>query len=290
MKCSTDLRVNVLLALACVLAAPAVFAAEDTDAARDEYERKVDALAWIKGPTSVPVGNNAKLTVPEGYVFLDATNTAKFDELNENFSNGKEVMIGPADHGWAAYLEFEDGGYVKDNEKIDADALLKTLQENTEANNEERQKRGWTPLHVKGWAVPPAYNQATKRLEWATTLQSSAGTGVNFFTKVLGRRGHTSVVMATAPSRLGEAESALNTVLDGYTFNAGESYAEWKPGDKVAEYGLAALVLGGAAAIATKKGLWAVIVGFLVKGWKLVAIAVAAVGASLRKLLGKKKE
>jgi uncharacterized membrane-anchored protein len=60
------------------------------------------------------------------------------------------------------------------------------------------------------------------------------------------------------------------------------------PGDKVAEYGLAALVLGGAAAIATKKGLWAVIVGFLVKGWKLVAIAVAAVGASLRKLFGKK--
>ncbi len=290
MKSSRDLRVSMLLTLACALAAPAVFAAGETAAAADEYDRKVNELAWIKGPTSVPVGNNSKLTVPDGYLFLDAANTAKFDELNENFSNGKDVMIGPADHAWAAYLQFDDGGYVKDNEKIDADALLKTLQENTEANNEERQKRGWTALHIKGWAVPPAYNQSTKRLEWATTLQSNGGTGVNFFTKVLGRRGHTSIVMATAPSRLSEAESALNTVLDGYSFNSGESYAEWKPGDKVAEYGLAALVLGGAAAIATKKGLWAVIVGFLVKGWKLVAIAVAGAGAFLRKLLGKKKE
>lgn len=289
MNIKSGSRFGVLVALACVLAAGAVHAAEDADASHDEYVRKLRELSWVKGPTSVAVGNNARLTIPEDYVFLDAANTAKFDELNENLSDGKEVMVAPADLHWSAYLEFDDGGYVKDDEKIDADALLKSLQENTENNNEERQRRGWSPLHVLGWAVPPAYNRETKRLEWATRLQSNNGTGVNFFTKVLGRRGHTTVVMVTAPSRLDEAEGSLTKVLDGYTFNPGETYAEWKPGDKVAEYGLAALVLGGAAAVATKKGLWAVIASFMAAAWKAVVAAVVGVGAWLRNRFRKKE-
>lgn len=284
-KAGTSSRIIVLAALIVTAAAGAVLAADDAsgaDAGREAFMRKLRALAWVKGPTSVPVADNARLAIPDGYVFLDAANTAKFEELNENLSGGKEVMVAPSDLHWSAYLEFNAGGYVKDDEKIDADALLKSLKEGTEDNNAERQKRGWSPLHVLGWAATPAYNHDTRRLEWATTLQSDNGTGVNFFTKILGRRGHTSIVMVAAPARLTEAELSLNKVLDGYTFNNGETYAEWKPGDKVAEYGLAALVLGGAAAVATKKGLWAVIGGFLVAAWKAVAAAAVAVGAWLR--------
>jgi uncharacterized membrane-anchored protein len=285
MKTGIKTRVILLAALIGAATAGAAMAADDAssaDAGRDEFMHKLRALAWVKGPTSVSVGDNAKLAIPADYVFLDAANTAKFEELNENLSGGKEVMVAPSDLHWSAYLEFNAGGYVKDNEKIDADALLKALKEGTEDNNAERQKRGWSPLHVLGWAATPAYNHDTRRLEWATTLQSDNGTGVNFFTKILGRRGHTSVVMVAAPARLAEAEAALNQVLDGYAFNSGETYAEWKPGDKVAEYGLAALILGGAAAVATKKGLWAVIGSFLVAAWKAVAAAMVALGAWLR--------
>ena len=285
MKTGIKTRVILLAALIGAATAGAAMAADDAssaDAGRDEFMRKLRALAWVKGPTSVSVGDNAKLAIPADYVFLDAANTAKFEELNENLSGGKEVMVAPSDLHWSAYLEFNAGGYVKDNEKIDADALLKALKEGTEDNNAKRQQRGWSPLHVLGWAATPAYNHDTRRLEWATTLQSDNGTGVNFFTKILGRRGHTSVVMVAAPARLAEAEASLNQVLDGYAYNSGETYAEWKPGDKVAEYGLAALILGGAAAVATKKGLWAVIGSFLVAAWKAVAAAMVALGAWLR--------
>ena len=41
-------------------------------------------------------------------------------------------------------------------------------------------------------------------------------------------------------------------------------------------------MLGGAAAVATKKGLWAVIGTFLAAAWKAVAAAAVAVGAWLR--------
>jgi uncharacterized membrane-anchored protein len=57
----------------------------------------------------------------------------------------------------------------------------------------------------------------------------------------------------------------------------GERYAEFKQSDRVAEFGLAALIAGGAAALATKKGFWAIIAGFLAAAWKFVAAAVIGV-------------
>lgn len=252
-------------------------------------EARLKALNWIKGPTTVDVAGNSKLTIPEGYVFLDKANTAKFDEIWQNLSSGNEVMVAPESLDWSAYLEFADEGYVKDDEKIDAAALLKTLKDNTEEANKERKSRGWAELHIIDWASPPAYNQATKRLEWATVLESEGGRGANFFTKILGRRGYTSLVMVSSVQDMPAAEAELNKVLAGYRFNDGETYAEYKPGDKVAEYGLAALVLGGAAAIATKKGFWAVLASFFAAAWKFIIAAVIGAGAWLKNLFKKKE-
>lgn len=272
--------------------APAEGAAPETAAPESAEQKarqaKLRALAWVKGPTTVEVAGNSKFTIPEGYVFLDKANTAKFDEIFQNLSSGNEVLVAPQSLDWSAYLEFADEGYVKDNEKIDAAALLKSLKENTEEANKERKSRGWSALHVIDWASPPAYNQATKRLEWATVLESEGGRGANFFTKILGRKGYTSLVMVSSVQDMPAAEAELNKVLGGYRFNDGETYAEYKPGDKVAEYGLAALVLGGAAAIATKKGLWAVLASFFAAAWKFIVAALVAGGAWFRNLFKKK--
>jgi uncharacterized membrane-anchored protein len=285
------LRVAVVSALSALLWVGNVSAQEvesdasssEQDAAAAAYQAKLAELDWVKGPTTVSISDNSKMTLPEGYVFLSAGETSKFEELNENLSSGKEVLVAPESLEWAAYFVFEDEGYVKDDEKIDGDAILKALRDGTEAANEERQRRGWAPLHVTGWAIPPAYNNSTKRLEWATTLESEGNAGTNFFTKVLGRRGYTSIVLVASPEGTTAAVADLNRVLQGYTFNAGETYAEWKPGDKVAEYGLAGLIVGGAAAAAVKTGLF--------KGlWKVLAVGGVAALAFLRKLFVRKSE
>ncbi|MFO1401328.1 MAG: DUF2167 domain-containing protein [Steroidobacteraceae bacterium] len=234
---------------------------------------------------------NSKLELPGGYVFLNAADTKKFNELNENLGTDKEVMFAPEDLHWSAFLTFDDEGYVKDDEKIDAPALLKALQENTEAANEERKRRGWGALHIVGWSQEPKYNATTKRLEWATLLRSDNGEGINYFTKILGRRGVTTVVLAAAPGDLADASASLNATLEGYTFNPGHTYAEWVPGDKVAEYGLAGLIIGGGAAAAAKagllKGLWVHRRG-LAAGWKLIVVAAVAVAGFFRRLFGRK--
>jgi uncharacterized membrane-anchored protein len=264
-------------------------AASDPAAERQAFVEKMRALDWVKGPTTVAGEGNAKLVIPDQYVYLDARNTAKFLELQQNLGDGREVMVAPANMEWQAYLEFSDEGYVKDDEKIDASALLKTLQQNTQNGNEQRKSRGWGELRLVDWATPPVYNTTTKRLEWATILESKEGRAVNFSTKILGRRGFTSVIMVTDPVNLHAAESSLDTVLTGYAFNAGETYADWRSGDKVAQYGLAALIVGGVAAVAAKKGFFSVLAGFLAVAWKFIVAGAVAAMAWLRKLFAKKQ-
>jgi uncharacterized membrane-anchored protein len=232
---------------------------------------------------------DSTLTVPKGYMYLDAPNTTKYLEITENLGDGSEVLIAPEDLSWAAYLSFLDEGYVKDDDKIDADALLKTLKDGAVASNAERRKRGWPELTVTGWAMAPTYNRETKRLEWATEIESEGQGATNFFTKILGRKGHTSIIMVASPEELVASETALNTVLGGYSFNRGSTYADFVPGDKVAEYGLAAMVAGGAAAVATKKGLWGVLAGFFAAAWKVVVAVALGVVAWVRSLFKKKE-
>jgi hypothetical protein len=253
--------------------------------ADNDFQKKIAALSWVKGPTTVNISSNSTLKVPDGYVFLDIENTDKFLELNENIPTGQEVMIAPETLEWTAYFGFQGDGYVKDDEEIDPDALLSAYLKNEKLSNEERKKRGWGELHTVGWSVAPKYNKTVNRLEWATLSDTQTA---NFYTKVLGRRGHTSVQLVTDNKILSTARNDLNSVLDGYSFNQGEQYSSWVPGDKVAEYGLGAMVLGGAAAVATKKGLWTLLAGFFAAAWKLVVAAVVALIASIKSFFKKK--
>ena len=246
------------------------------------------SLQWQRGPTTVTVAGNSTLVVPQGYVFLDEQNTTKFLELNQNIGNDSEVLVAPESLDWTAYLRFDPSGYVKDDETIDAAALLASLKEGTAAANAERRQRGWTDVNVIGWASAPSYNRTTKRLEWATLLESQGRRNANFSTKILGRQGHTSVVLVANLENLSAAQTTLNTLLENYRFNSGETYAEWKEGDKIAEYGLGALVLGGAAAVAAKKGLFTVVAGFLAGAWKFLLAGLLAASGWLRSLFKKK--
>lgn len=90
------------------------------------------------------------------------------------------------------------------------------------------------------------------------------------------------VTLVTDPSLLAPTLPKFKSVLAGMNFSAGNKYGEYKKGDKMAEYGLSALVVGGAAAVAVKSGF--------AKGlWKLIVIGGVAVVAIFKKLFGKKE-
>ena len=273
---------------ALLLAIPLLAGAQDN---QSYIREELGKLAWQRGPTEGAVAGKATIKVPARYVFLDEQNTRRFLELNGNPPQDGHYMFGPENLSWFVIFSFNPMGYVKDDEKIDPDALLSQLKESDEPSNEERRRLGMSALYTEGWQVAPHYDVETKRLEWGIRVRDDANNmQVNYTSRLLGRSGVMNAVLVSDPESLDMDIREFKSSLQKFSYNAGESYAEFRDGDKIAEYGLAALVLGGAAAVATKKGLWAVIGGFFAAFWKvLVGLAVAAV-ASIGSLFKKKKE
>jgi uncharacterized membrane-anchored protein len=54
---------------------------------------------------------------------------------------------------------------VQDDEKIDADKLLKLLTESDGPGNDRRTKFGMSLLYTDDWQVLPHYDRQTRRLE-----------------------------------------------------------------------------------------------------------------------------
>lgn len=240
---------------------------------------------WVVGPATAQLGKIAKIEVPAGYRFTGVEGTRKIMELTHNPVSGSELgtlipeAVPSTGHAWFLVFEFEPIGYVKDDEKskLDADKILASLRKGTESQNEERKKRGWDPVAIDGWKVAPFYNEATHNLEWAVLVSSSKGRSVNYSTRLLGRRGVMSVDLVLDPEQLDAVRPTYQGLLTHFDFTDGERYAEFRKGDKVAEYGLVALVAGGAAAVAFKTGL-------LAKFWKLIVIGIAALGGAVKKI------
>jgi uncharacterized membrane-anchored protein len=249
--------------------------------------QELQKLAWQRGPGEGVIGAKARIRFPEGYAFLDEKNTRRFLELMGNPPRDNHYMIAPANLDWFAVFSFDPVGYVKDDEKIDADKLLETLKKSDEPGNEERKRLGMPPIYTDGWHVPPHYDASTKRLEWGMRLRDErGGLHVNYTSRLLGRSGVMSAILVSSPQTLSEDMKAFNGALAGYDFVPGEKYAEFKSGDKIAEYGLAALVVGGAAAAAAKAGLFKSLGKFL---WVIIGGAAMGGWALLKKLLGRRE-
>jgi uncharacterized membrane-anchored protein len=248
---------------------------------------ELQKLAWQRAPGEGAIGAKAKIRIPEGYAFLDERNTRRFLELMGNPPRDGHYLVAPANLDWFAVFSFDPVGYVKDDEKIDAAEMLDSLKKGDAPGNEERKRLGMAPIYTDGWHVPPHYDSGTKRLEWGMRLRDeNGGIHVNYTSRLLGRSGVMSAVLVSSPQTLNDDMKAFNGALAGYQFVAGEQYAEFKQGDRIAEYGLAALVVGGAAAAAAKAGLFKSLGKFL---WVIIGGAAMGGWALLKKLFGRKE-
>jgi uncharacterized membrane-anchored protein len=247
-------------------------------------ETDINSLNWQYGPTHGAIDGRATITVPDSYAFLDKTDTDRYLEMAQNFSSGNEYLFLPVDMTYEAYFSFSETGYVKDEDEIDAAAILQSVTESTAAANVEKEKLGWSTLYVDGWYRKPYYDEVSNRLEWAFKLVSSdGGQVINHNTRFLGRKGVVEVILVASPENIETAINDFNQKATGFNFNTGEKYADYKDGDKLAQYGMAALIAGGAAAVAAKGGAQ------FIKGI-LIAIGVffAAFWGRLKRFFGSK--
>jgi len=247
---------------------------------------------WTVGPGVGKLGTVADLKLPAGYLFAGREDTQKIMELLENPVSGAELgllMPDTTEGHWLAVFEYTDQGHIKDDDKdkIDADEILASIKEGNAESNEERTKRGWATVDVTGWAQPPHYNDQTKHLEWAINAVSEGKPVLNYNTRLLGRTGVMSVVLLVAPERLAATLPDYQKMVAAFSYIEGSRYGDYRQGDKLAEYGLAALMVGGGAAIAAKTGLLMQLLLVFKKAWKLLIIGIAAAAAAVKRFFGR---
>jgi len=240
----------------------------------------------------------ATLELPPDFRYLDARQAAMVLRAWGNPPGSRTLgMLLPAGRSvfareaWAVVITYDEDGYVKDDDaaKIDYGDLLKKMQQGIRDENDERKRAGYPAVELVGWAEPPRYDSASHKLYWAKSLRFGDDTAhtLNYNIRVLGRRGVLVLNAVAEMDQLDQIKSAMSQVMGFVEFTDGHRYADFVPGsDKVAEYGIAALIAGGVAA---KAGLFKVLLAALIGLKKLLVVALAAVAAFFRKLTGGKK-
>jgi uncharacterized membrane-anchored protein len=250
--------------------------------AQQSVLEQVQALNWQMGPTTAQIGSLAQIEIPEGFQFVGKPDAGKFIELMENPSDGSELglLMHSTDH-WFVVFEFSDDGYVKDDDRdLDAAGMLESIKAGTEASNEIRRQRGWPTLSIVGWHQAPFYDPKTNNLTWSIKGASDDGESINHSTRLLGRRGVMKVALVASAGEIDAALPEFSGMMSTFAFTPGNKYSEFTSGDKIAEYGLAGLVVGGAGVALAKSGL-------LQKFWKLIVVGfIALIGAVKRLFAG----
>lgn len=261
-------------------------AAEALSPEEQQFKALLDSITWEKTGDG-KIGNYATITIPEGYLYTEAAGTMKLMQAYGNLVSGGELgYISPDDLSWFAVFEFDECGYVKDDEKdaLDATKIMKQMQEGQKQANEQLRSQGMPTLEVIGWHTPPFYNPDTKNLEWAIRLRGEGGgETINYKTKLLGRRGVMDVVLVCEEAQMATVVPEYQKLIAGYKYLDDQSYAAFTKGDKIAEYGLTGLIVGGGLLAAAKTGL-------LTKLWKPIAAGLVGLVALVKRIFGRKSE
>jgi uncharacterized membrane-anchored protein len=241
----------------------------------------------------------ATLHLAGNYRYLDPAETEKllvaWGNQPGNETQGAIVRtdVDPLDgEGWAVIVTYEDDGHIDDSDAKDMnyDDMLKDMKEGTEDNNKARKDAGYEAVHLIGWAETPHYDSSAKKLYWAKELkfEGAKASTLNYDVRVLGREGVLSMNAVASMGQLRQIRSDMKPLIEVAEFNEGYRYAEYNSKtDKLAEYGLGALIAGGVAA---KLGLFAKLGALLLAFKKLIIIGFVAIGGFIAKMFGKKKD
>lgn len=295
------MKTSILIGVILLSAAPHGFsAATESGDQMAQLRALSDRLKYQQGQIVLSDGL-ATLNLTEEFRYVDPAGTETL--LTGIWGNPPSPqkpldMIVPAgfdpfaEQAWCVVIGYQEDGYVKDDdaEKINYTKLLKEMQAGVRESSAQRVKSGYPSIELVGWAAAPRYDRQTHKFYWAKELSFGESKGentLNYNLRILGRRGILELNVVSGMTQLPAVEKATPQILAMVDFNAGQRYADYTPGtDKVAAYGLAALVAGG---IAAKTGLLKGLFVALLAMKKFLIIGVIAVVAFLAKLFGRKK-
>ncbi len=289
-------KLAVLLLTGLLFSTPFIRAQDETNNIPPQILALLKGLKYQQGDIDLR-GGLARLSVPKEFNYLgpDDAETVLVKLWGNPPSEVKPLgLLMPAgmtpvsSNCWVVTIDYDEDGYVKDDDasKINYDDLLAKMKKGVAEENKARKEKGYPTVDLIGWAAPPHYDAATHKLYWAKQLKFGDDTNdtLNYSIRMLGRKGVLELNAIASMDQLGEIDKQTPQILGMVDFKEGSRYADFDPKvDKVAKYGIATLVAGGALAAAAKlgllKGLWI----FILAAKKFVIIAIVAIAAFFKK-------
>jgi uncharacterized membrane-anchored protein len=276
-----------------------VFAADQAPEKKMTADEFMTSLHFQKGKINLP-GGIATLDLPDSFRYLPPADAERVlvNAWGNPPGNKTLGMIFPADisplseSSWGVVVTYDEDGHIKDDDadSIKYDELLTKMKEDNQAANEERKKEGYSPMTLVGWAENPSYDKKTHKFYWAKELSSGKEdeTSLNYNIRVLGRKGVLVLNAVASMKQIGQIKQEMQHVVAFTEFSAGNGYNDFdNKTDKIAEYGLAALVAGGVAA---KLGFFTKIFALLLAFKKVLLLGLAAISSGIFKFFGRKKD
>ena len=278
--------------------APAPAAQPGAPAAAPKLTREEELNAALQasfkaakhGPAEVKLGEQGKIDLPAGYQYIPIPEAQRLMRAfgNRTGATFQGLVLSAKDENWLTVIDFKKTGFVKDDDAKDwkADELLQSLKDGTEEGNKDRLERGFPELEVVGWVERPAYDATAHRLVWSVLARNKGAPAggndsVNYNTYALGREGYYQMNLITGSKEIEDQKKHARALLAALSYEPGKRYEDFNPStDKIAEYGLAALIAGAAA---KKLGLLAAAGVFFLKFAKIIAIGVAGLAALFAK-------
>ncbi|WP_456715293.1 DUF2167 domain-containing protein [Bradyrhizobium sp. USDA 4353] len=253
--------------------------------------------AGTAGPSEITLIDQGTLKLPADYFYVPKSEGLRVLRALGNVVNDATfvgLVVGQRQNdGWMVVIKHIKEGYIKDDDakNWNADELLSNLRAGAEEANKERVERGFPEMTVIGWIEPPAYDATTHRLVWSLLAKNKsqsddAPKNVNYNTFALGRDGYFSLNLLSGSDRIAGDKAVAHELLSDLSYNAGKRYEDFSAStDRIAEYGLLALV-GGVAA--KKLGLLALAGAFVLKFAKIIIFAVVGFGATVMNFFRRK--
>ena len=273
----------------------------DTNGLPPQVLKLLNDLKYQQGEIDLS-GGLAKLSVPKDFNFLDSADAETVlvklwgNPPSEKKPLGLLIPAGMtplSSNCWVVTISYDEDGHVKDDDanKINYDDLLKQMKKEVSESNKVREEKGYPTAELLGWAEPPRYDATTHKMYWAKSLKFNGETGetLNYNIRMLGRKGVLELNAIASTDQLAEIDAQTPEILGMVDFKEGNRYANFDPKvDKVATYGLTALVAGGVVAGAAKLGLLKILWVGILAAKKFVIIGVVAVIAFFKKLFNRR--
>ena len=236
-----------------------VFAAVDKSSySQEEIWNQVLDFEWVSSDVSPQINiPNSKASINlEDFYYVDILENYRQVQQLMYWSNGIEyprtthyldIYLTDQDYYVVNVEKFTGDGYIKGDDwsQVDPDEFLEQLKSASVENNKERLKNGYNIVQDIRWHIKPEFNKDLGYVYYSLIVVFDDGNETfNSTAMVLGREGYTDLTFVFKESIAHLMPNEIDKVVQSFDYNSGVQYSDFKAGDKVAAYGVGALVAG----------------------------------------------